>query len=128
MSSSVDEFFKWSDNDFKKSVNFNEYISNKRLELQSSVVICYCEVCGEKFAIPRGIGRPKKYCCEECRKNARAQQSRNKSHKYYHRHKHELDDKRRWGLGSGTLGQHRHKDFSKEEKTIKKELIRLRLK
>ena len=128
MSSSVNDIISWTDNDFKKTVDVNTFISNNRAEMQSNVLIRYCAYCGEKFAIYLEKGRPAQYCCDECRENARLEQSRIKSHRWYHKHKHELSEKRRWGLGSGTLGQHRHKDFSKEEKTIKKELTRLRIK
>ena len=127
MSNDTDEVFNWTDKDFKKNVNYDEYIYDNRLNMQSEIVICYCEYCGEKFAIVRGRGRPRKYCCEVCKTNARRHQSRMKAHRWYHRHKHELDEKRRWGLGSGTLGQHRHEDFNKEQDAIKKELVRLRI-
>ena len=121
------EAFIWTDTDFKKGIDFKQYITDNRLKKQSEICILYCEVCGEKFAISRSRGRPSKYCCEECNKEARKQQNRNKSHRWYHKHKHELDEKRRWGLGSGTLGPHMHKDINKEESAIKKEMRRLRI-
>ena len=62
------------------------------------------------------------------RTDARRQQLRNRSHRWYHRHKHELTEKQRWGLGSGTLGEHMHDDFEKEQNVIQKELQRLRIK
>lgn len=128
MSSNIEDITKWSDDDFRKVVDFNQFIDNKRLEKQSKVIIVVCKNCGEKFAIPRKCGRPPEYCCDECRESALLHQARVKSHKWYHRHKHELSEKQRWGLGSGTLGQHRHNDFGKEEITIKREMVRLKLK
>lgn len=128
MSSSVDEVLNWSDNDFKKTINFNKFISNNRSEMKSNVRVKTCAYCGEKFAIFVKKGRPAEYCCDDCRENAILEQSKIKSHRWYHKNKHRLSEKSRWGLGSGTLGQHRHKDFSKEQKTIKNELTRLKLK
>ena len=124
----VNDIIEWSDNDFKKNINFNSFLTENRTTMQANVFVRECACCGEKFAVYVGKGRPPKYCCEECSEKVRSQQSRNKSHKWYHKHKHELPEKSRWGLGSGTLGQHRHKDFDKEGKVIKKELARLKIK
>ena len=66
-----------------------------------------------------------KYCSQYCRESARSHQSRMKSHRWYHKHKHELTEKQRWGLGSGVIGQHMHNDPEKEQETIIKELKRL---
>jgi len=128
MSSSVNDIIEWSDNDFKKNINFDSFLTENRTVMQSKVFVRECACCGEKFAVYVEKGRPPKYCCEECSEIVRSQQSRNKSHKWYHNNKHKLTEKQRWGLGSGTLGQHRHKDFNKEKKTIKKELTRLKIK
>lgn len=84
-----------------------------------------CQFCGEEFTKTHFN---QKYCSDECRSEMEKVQSRNRFHKWYHKHKHELDEKRRWGLGSGTLGPHRHNDFTKEQNTIHNELTRLRLK
>jgi len=84
-----------------------------------------CKWCGEYFIKTH---HSQKYCSDYCRKNARAEQSRNKAHRWYHRHKHELSEKTRWGLGSGYLGKHRYTNFDKELKTIQTEFKRLRLK
>lgn len=65
------------------------------------------------------------YCCEECRKEANRRQTRNRVHRWYHRNKHNLSEKRRWGLGSGELGPHAHiHDFEKEQKVVETELLR----
>lgn len=128
MSSSVEDVLSWTDNDFKKTVDLEQFIDNNRLAKQSEIIIAVCKYCGEKFAISRKCGRPTEYCSDECRDNAREEQSRAKSHRWYHKNKHRLSEKQRWGLGSGTLGQHRHADFVKEETVIKKELTRLRIK
>ena len=128
MSSSVNDILNWTDSDFKKTVDFNKFITDNRNEMQSHVFVRYCAFCGEKFAVYVEKGRPPKFCCDECRKASDSERSRNKSLVWYHKNKHKLSEKARWGLGSGTLGQHRHKDFAKEEKTIKKELTRLKIK
>ena len=128
MGSNIEDITKWSDDDFKKVVDLNQFIDNNRLEKQSKIIIVTCKKCGVKFAIPRKCGRPPEYCSDECRDDAILQQSRMKSHRWYHKNKHKLSEKQRWGLGSGTLGQHRHSDFKKEEMTIKRELVRLKLK
>lgn len=69
-----------------------------------------------------------KYCSTQCKTKARQHQSRMKSHRWYHKNKHRLTEKQRWGLGSGTIGQHRHDDFDKEYTVITKELSRLGIK
>ena len=93
-------------------------------EYRKGVKVGVCKWCGEFFIKEYA---PEKYCCDECRKLSRGMQSRNKSHRWYHRHKHELSEKQRWGLGSGTLGQHMHNDFEKEFNVVEKELNRLGL-
>lgn len=128
MSSSVNDIINWSDNDFKKNVDFNKYLDDNRSEKKANVFVRYCAYCGEKFAVYVEKGRPPKFCCDKCRESSDLERSRIKSHMWYHRNKHKLTEKQRWGLGSGTLGQHRHKDFAKEHKTIKKELTRFRIK
>ena len=84
-----------------------------------------CIVCGEEFEKKHG---PEKYCSNECRTHKRNQQCRINSHKWYHKHKKELTEKQRWGLGSGAIGAHMHSNFEKEEKVIKSEMKRLRIK
>lgn len=84
-----------------------------------------CKWCGKYFIRTHHSQR---YCCDECRDEARSEQSRIKAHRWYHKHKHELSEKQRWGLGSGLLGQHRHEDFEKELRTIQNEFRWLHLK
>ena len=104
----------------------DNYYHNKRILLsQKYKDIEKCIWCGQKFIKNH---HSEKYCCDECRTDARRQQLRNRSHRWYHRHKHELTEKQRWGLGSGTLGEHMHDDFEKEQNVIQKELQRLRIK
>lgn len=129
MSGSVNEVLAWTDNEFKKTVNVNKFIDNNREMMKSKVVVRECEYCGEKFAIyVDKKGRPPKYCSDKCREYANLEQSRVRWNRWYHKHKHELSEKQRWHLGSGTLGQHRNKDFNQEHKTITKEMARLRIK
>ena len=84
-----------------------------------------CNWCGAYFTKKH---HSEKYCSDECRYNARMEQSRDKSHRWYHRHKHELSEKQRWGLGSGLLGQHRNEDFEEEYLKIQNEFRWLKIK
>ena len=116
----------WDDNHFKRTINSNAYYRERRLRIvEKDPTIGVCIWCGKKFIKHH---HSEKYCGETCRKDARGHQSRMKAHRWYHNHKHELSDKQRWGLGSGTLGQHMHNDFEKEQSVIQKEFTRLRLK
>lgn len=83
-----------------------------------------CSWCGKYFIKKH---HSEKYCSDTCRKEARVEQSRHKSHRWYHRHKHELSEKQRWGLGSGLLGQHRTEDFEEEYLKIQNEFRWLHL-
>ena len=84
-----------------------------------------CQWCGETFTRKYA---PEKYCSDECRRDARKLQNRNKSFKWYHKNKNDLTEKQRYGLGGGNLGQHRQKDFKKEYTIIRNELRRLKIK
>lgn len=70
------------------------------------------------------------YCSGECRHYSLQEHSRRTTHKWYHRHKHELSEKQRYGLGTGTLGPHMNneKDFEREASIIEKEFKYLRIK
>lgn len=81
-----------------------------------------CNWCGKLF---KRDSPASKYCCDECRKNARQYQSRMKSHRWYHKHKNELTEKQRYGLGSGRLGMHRNPSFESEKRIVCNELKRL---
>lgn len=117
---------KWDDEEFKKIRDNKGFVQNTRLKLAGEDPrIETCILCGTKFVKKH---HSEKYCGDDCREVARSQQSRNKAHRWYHRHKHELSEKQRWGLGSGTLGAHSHDDFEKEQSVIEKEFQRLRLK
>ena len=83
-----------------------------------------CKWCGRLFTRKYA---PEKYCSDDCRVNARKHQSRIKSHKWYHKNKHKLSEKQRWGLGGSNLGQHRQKDFNKEQIIIRRELKRFKI-
>ena len=114
----------WNDEEFVKKRNQQELVDNNRVSLQESG-IGSCAWCGCKFIKKH---HSEKYCSDKCRNDARGQQSRNKAHRWYHKHKHELTEKQRWGLGSGTLGSHMHSDFEKEQSVIQKEFSRLKIK
>ena len=84
-----------------------------------------CAWCGELF---KKKHFNEKYCSKECRKNSRKAQNRRNFHKWYHRHKNEMGYDKRWGMGTGKLGPHRHDNNDKEQQAIQKEFTRLRLK
>ena len=122
----LDETPNWQDDEFQKRVNEQNYYNNRRIRIsRQDPRLESCIWCGQKFIKKH---HSEKYCSDECRKDARGQQSRNKAHRWYHRHKHELSEEQRWGLGSGSLGEHRHEDFEKEQRVIKNELRRLKIK
>ena len=106
----------------QRIVNNENYTQLNRRNKQEKVYTGTCGWCGAEFVKK---ANKTKYCSDYCRESARSHQSRMKSHRWYHRHKHELTEKQRWGLGSGTIGQHRHKDYKKEQKVIQKEIQRL---
>ena len=83
-----------------------------------------CEWCGKEYTKNHGN---EKYCSYNCKKEAEKEQSRNRRHRWYHRNKHRLSEKERYGLGTGTLGPHRHQDTHKEYDAIKKEKQRLKI-
>lgn len=69
-----------------------------------------------------------KYCSDTCRHHAKQEQNCDNSFTWYHKHKNELGEAKRYGLGSGTLGPHLNKEgFKKEAESIQKELRRLNL-
>lgn len=116
----------WNDDDFKrKRIGKEYYTENRLLIAKKDHSIGVCNWCGKKYIKQHHSER---YCSDICRKDARGHQSRMKAHRWYHAHKHELTEKQRWGLGSGTLGGHMHDDFEKEQTVIQKEFTRLRLK
>ena len=111
-----------------KSRNMGAFVESNRLKYSEEIIIKVCKYCGGLYVVPRRIGRPVEYCSEECRSNAREEQSRVKSYRWYHRNKHRLNEVERYGLGSGYLGGHRNDDFSKELGIVERELVRLRIK
>lgn len=126
MAAKHNDLMQWNDNEFQKLINEDNYYIHRRILIsQKDKRIENCIWCGQKFLKNH---HSEKYCCDECRVDAKRQQLRNRSHRWYHRHKHELSEKQRWGLGSGTLGEHMHDDFEKEQSVIQKELQRLKIK
>lgn len=123
----ITDISSWDDEDFKKNrLSAKGYYDNIRSHIAAQdPKIAVCVWCGKKFLKKH---HSEKYCCDECRNDARGQQSRNKAHRWYHKNKHRLSEKQRWGLGSGTLGQHMHEDFEKEQSVIEKEFTRLKIK
>lgn len=84
-----------------------------------------CKCCGESFIKKHPA---EKYCSEDCRIHMRQHQNRVKANRWYHKNKHRLTEKQRWGLGSGYLHGHRNYDYAREKKSINNEFRRLRLK
>ena len=83
-----------------------------------------CKYCGKEFTKTHNR---QMYCSPKCSTEAEKENTRNRVHKWYHRNKHNLSEKRRWGLGTGELGPHRHEDWEIEREKIEKEMQRLRL-
>ena len=81
-----------------------------------------CEWCGKPYTKTHGN---QKYCSYNCKKHAEKEQNRNRKHKWYHRNKHRLTEKQRYGLGTGTLGPHKKTDDHEEYTAIQKEKQRL---
>ena len=74
----------WNDDNFQRIINEDNYYHNKRILLsQKYKDIEKCIWCGQKFIKNH---HSEKYCCDECRTDARRQQLRNRSHRWYHRH------------------------------------------
>lgn len=116
----------WEDKEFEKRRNNKGFLEKLRSKLASNDSrISTCALCKNKFVKQH---HSEKYCSDKCREIVKSQQARNKAHRWYHRHKHELSEKQRWGLGSGRLGAHSHDDFEKEQSVIENEFKRLRLK
>lgn len=84
-----------------------------------------CAWCGCTFEKSHGN---QKYCSDDCLKYATQEQTRNRFHKWYHKHKHDMGDTKRYGLGTGTLHGHCESDFSVEASVVSKEMSRLRIK
>lgn len=81
-----------------------------------------CKYCGKEFTKKHNR---QVYCCKECSKKAKREQDNNSWHKWYHKNKHRLSEKTRWGLGSGTIGAKAYTDdFEKELNVIQTELNR----
>ena len=110
---------------YRKSVA-DDYITDNRRTVASDVKsdVVRCHWCGGLFVRRHPNER---YCSKKCRDNARLEQSRDKAISWYHRHKGELSEESRYGLGSGFLGSHRRLDFVDEQKVIEREFVRLRL-
>ena len=84
-----------------------------------------CKACGKSFVRKHPA---EKYCTDDCRQYMRQHQNRVKSIRWYHKNKHRLTEKQRWGLGSGYLHSHRNPNYALEKKSINNEFHRLKLK
>lgn len=66
------------------------------------------------------------YCSKECSINAEKEKTLERVRRYRKRYDNRGDNY--WGLGSGTLGSHKHEDIESEFHAVKKELKRLKIK
>lgn len=112
----------------ERNRDLNGFMERNRLKYSREIMVRTCKYCGENYVTFKRVGRPLEYCSDECRENARLEQSRVKACNWYHRHKHRLDEIQRYGLGTGYLGGHRNTDFEQEYKTIRNEFGRLKIK
>jgi hypothetical protein len=83
-----------------------------------------CKWCGKQYNKKHNR---QMYCNEECSKESERENNNKRRIKYYHTYKFQMDEEKKYGLGSGFLGMHRTDDFNTEyEKTIK-EKVRLKI-
>jgi len=83
-----------------------------------------CEYCGKPYTKTHGN---QKYCSKKCRKNAKREQVAHSRLRTYYKNKNQKKIKQ-YGLGTGSLGQHKNPDNNQEYQLIRKELQRLKIK
>lgn len=89
-----------------------------------------CRNCGETFEIPHNPKyNSRQYCCKACKKEGYRETHREAQERYVKRYKEILKERPQRGsnLGNSNLKVHRLKSFEEEEKQIKAELKRLKL-
>ena len=93
-------------------------------KIRKPLEIGTCEYCGEEFVKTHGN---QKYCSEVCAENKNRELNADAANKYYHHTKKLRGGDKCWGLGSGSLGPHRHEDCNMELEKIQNEMRRLGL-
>lgn len=91
--------------------------------IQNMTRLKTCEWCGRSFRVPKTREfNATKYCCIKCSYYAYLEKHLDAQNRYMKKYEDffKYDDKHM--LGSNGLGQHRHEDFEKELKAIKKEM------
>lgn len=97
------------------------YILNK---ISKPSITATCEYCGREFIKTHGN---QKYCSEICSENKNRELNADAANKYYHHNKKLRGGDKVWGLGSGSLGPHRHEDSDLELEKVQNEMRRLGL-
>lgn len=137
-------FCKFCGKEFTRKSNSQKYCSDKckseakklqdkqnsknrymNLKKNAPVLTGKCGCCGKEFIKRHGN---QKYCSKKCAETVILFQNANAANKYYHHVKKLRGGDTVWGLGSGSLGQHRHDEFESEYNVVEKELQRLGLK
>ena len=134
---------KYCGKEFSKNHNSQKYCSEsckiKAKKLQDSnnskkrytlikenkeKITAVCEYCGKQFIKQHGN---QKYCSKICSENKNRELNADAANKHYHHVKKVRGGDKVWGLGSGSLGPHRHEDWKVEYEKIENEIRRLKL-
>lgn len=100
----------------------NRYIQQKE---NKPIIIATCKYCGSQFIKTHGN---QKYCSKTCSENKNRELNADAANKHYHHVKKLRGGDTVWGLGSGSLGPHAHKDWDVELEKIQNEMHRRGLK
>lgn len=98
------------------------YIQEKQ---KHEKITATCEYCGEQFIKQHGN---QKYCSKTCSENKNRELNADAANKHYHHVKKLRGGDTVWGLGSGSLGPHAHKDIEVELEKVQNEMYRMGLK
>jgi len=96
---------------------------NQRHPTQTQPTIRKCNYCGQTFPSTHG----KKYCSNNCRKQARREQTNRHVKHYYAVHGRSEKELYYANLGNSNLREHRNPSFDDEIKLIRAELRRLHI-
>ena len=81
-----------------------------------------CKWCGKQFTTSKNA---KQFCSKACREYAEKERKRQYYYRYMKKYSWSMNENRKFGLGSGRLGEHRNENMNKELMQIHKEMRRL---